>query len=246
MAAGEDQREQVVADLVVDGARVGASIATPISRASCSCLRSQRAGAAHAGRSRGAWRWPSARRPGCPGRPTRGHFSSAATSASCARSSATPTSRTIRASAAIRRGGLDPPDRLDRALRRRLGRHAEVCVRRLRGELRPPPGRPRGSPTARRSGGPRRKSPSQRHALGPLDGLLAVLGLDDPVAADQLLGLAERAVGDAARPRRRARASRRAGRRARAARPPSSSSSLYAVHRLDVLERRALRRTPRR
>ena len=37
-------------------------------RAPAACARASRRGAAR--RSRGAWRWPSARRPGCPGRPT--------------------------------------------------------------------------------------------------------------------------------------------------------------------------------
>ena len=61
-------------------------------RAGRVCARPSGGGAAC--RRRGAWRCPSARRPGCPGCPTRGHCSSAATSASWARSSARPTSRT--------------------------------------------------------------------------------------------------------------------------------------------------------
>ena len=54
--------------------------------------------------------------PGLSGTPDRGHCSSAATSASCASSSASPTSRTIRARPAISLRRLDPPDRVDRAL----------------------------------------------------------------------------------------------------------------------------------
>ena len=86
---------------------------------SSSCLRSTHACRGAARRSRGASRSPSARRPGCPARPSRGHCSSAATSASCASSSASPTSRTMRASPAMSRARLDPPDRVDRARGRR-------------------------------------------------------------------------------------------------------------------------------
>ena len=55
--------------------------------------------------------------PGLSGTPDSGHRSSAATSASWARSSARPTSRTIRARPAMSLARLDPPDRVDRAMR---------------------------------------------------------------------------------------------------------------------------------
>ena len=72
------------------------------SRPSSSCFRSRRfPGGAR--RSRGSSPSPSTRRPGCRGRRLR-PLSSAEISASCASSSARPTSRTMRASPAIRRG----------------------------------------------------------------------------------------------------------------------------------------------
>ena len=54
--------------------------------------------------------------PGLRGTPARGHCSSAATSASCASSSATPTSRTMPRQAGDQLRRLDPPDGFDRAM----------------------------------------------------------------------------------------------------------------------------------
>ena len=55
--------------------------------------------------------------PGLSGTPVAGQRSSAATSASCARSSARPTSRTIRATPRDQPGGLDAPDGVDGRVR---------------------------------------------------------------------------------------------------------------------------------
>ena len=74
VAGGEDQAQQVVADVVVERG-------VEIRRRRLACcdlelaaellvLALERACCGAGGRSRGAWRWPSARRPGCPGRPT--------------------------------------------------------------------------------------------------------------------------------------------------------------------------------
>ena len=73
MARDEDQPQQVVADVVVERA----SRSAPLSRCDLELageflvLALERACRGGAGRWRGAWRSPSARRPGCPGRPTR-------------------------------------------------------------------------------------------------------------------------------------------------------------------------------
>ena len=168
--------------------------------ASSSCLRSLHLAAPElVDRAvlRGA---PSARRPGLSGTPVAGHCSSAATSASCARSSASPTSRTIRASPPISSRRLDPPDRLDGATdgvahdgparlrvafglrpeRSLLGRHSGGGRRR--------------SPRPRTPGGSRSRPPRTGCALDPLDRLVERLHLPQPEARDQLLRLGERAV----------------------------------------------------
>ena len=103
MTGGEDQPQQIVADVVVERrveVRARRFLLAPRarSRAPRACVRA--ACGAGSDRWRDAWRWPSARRRVArDARP--GHCSSAATSASCARSSARPTSRTMRASPAI-------------------------------------------------------------------------------------------------------------------------------------------------
>ena len=121
VAGGEHQAQQVVADVVVErGLEVGrhaSCCSASSSRPELLVLALEQLAAGAARRSRGAWRSPSATRPGCPGTPDSGHCSSAATSASCASSSARPTSRTMRASPAIRLRRLDAPDRVDRAVR---------------------------------------------------------------------------------------------------------------------------------
>ena len=91
------------ASSAVGSAEAPSARSVSIACAICSCFfaGSRRGGT---GRSRGAWRSPSARRPGSPGRPTAATAPARSTSASCARSSARPTSRTIRVSPAISRG----------------------------------------------------------------------------------------------------------------------------------------------
>ena len=105
VARGEDEPQQVVADVVVDRGlevvRRQSSCRASSSWPSSLVLALEQLARGAADRSRGASRWPSATRPGCPGTPVSGHCSSAATSASCASSSARPTSRTMRASPAI-------------------------------------------------------------------------------------------------------------------------------------------------
>ena len=106
MTGDEDQPQQIVADLVVDRGvdverrRLPAS-SRARGRSPRACARAS--GAGGAGRSRDASRSPSATRPGLSGTPVSGHCSSAATSASCARSSARPTSRRMRARPAMSR-----------------------------------------------------------------------------------------------------------------------------------------------
>ena len=74
MAGGEDETQQVVADVGSSSVGVeGPASRFPVrlrarGRAPRACVRAACRGAA--GRWRGAWRSPSARRPGCPGRPT--------------------------------------------------------------------------------------------------------------------------------------------------------------------------------
>ena len=136
MAGGEDQAQQVVADVVVErGVEVGrrAFAARPRARgrAPRACARAACCGAA--GRWRDAWRSSSARRRDCPGCPTCGHCSSAATSASCASSSARPTSRTMRARPAISLRRLDAEDRVDGVMgvgRRHGDRSHHLAIRR--------------------------------------------------------------------------------------------------------------------
>ncbi len=132
------------------------------------------------GRWRGAWRWPSARRPGCRARPTRGQRSSAATSASCASSSARPTSRTMRARPAMSRADsmrqtasiarwvsaaataadhttpvARPQARARRRDARPLGRYRRAPRAASPRTPPPPPARRRGSRSSPAPGGPR-------------------------------------------------------------------------------------------
>ena len=73
MAGDEDQPQQVVADLVVERVRVESGAASGLalasSRPSSRVLARRASGAGAAGRSPGAWPWPSARRPACRARP---------------------------------------------------------------------------------------------------------------------------------------------------------------------------------
>ena len=139
VAGGEDQAQQVVVDVARRAAASrSASAASPAGvqvAAELGELALERARCGGSGRSPGACRRPSARRPGC-GHARLGHCSSAATSASWASSSASPTSRTSRARPAISRGRLDPPDRLDGpvrlCLRLRHGARSEQAPRRQR------------------------------------------------------------------------------------------------------------------
>ena len=119
MARGEHQPQQVVADVVVERGveiRRGCVLLAlrARGRAPRACARAACCGGSD--RSRDAWRRPSARRRDCRGTPDSGHCSSAATSASCARSSASPTSRTMRVEAGDEPRRLDSPDRVDRAM----------------------------------------------------------------------------------------------------------------------------------
>src|SRR5690348_1601078 len=139
--------------------------------------------------------------PGLSGTPDSGHCSSAATSASCARSSATPTSRTSRVRPAIRRAdsmrqtawiaacasaliaawlALDVrADALLALAHLRRQDLAEVLVLEDLPDL-----------------DDRIALHRVRAALDPLDGLLQRADLPQPEAGDQLLGLRERAVHD--------------------------------------------------
>src|SRR4051812_35173468 len=145
--------------------------------------------------------------PGLSGTPDSGHCSSAATSASWARSSASPTSRTIRVRPAIRRvdsirqtasiawwvAACDTrPLRL--AVGGRLVSQAVLQLAQLGRHLVAEIVGLEDLPDLDLAATLRRV----RAALGPLDGLVERLALPQPVAGDQLLGLGERPVDDAA------------------------------------------------
>ncbi len=129
------------------------------------------------------------RAPRLSGTPDRGHCSSAATSASCARSSATADVAHHPGEPGDQPRRLDPPDGVDRyRARRRRGPPRPGCRRLLRRRDRPVAG---GRLELR--GEVRhledlaqldRRAFVTRNARGPLHGLLLGLGLDDPVAAD--------------------------------------------------------------
>src|SRR3712207_3551072 len=142
--------------------------------------------------------------PGLSGTPDCGHCSSAATSASCARSSATPTSRVSRVSPAMSRGDsirqtawtaprASAPIRW-LLVRLDLRAEAVLLLAQLGGEL-----------LAEVLGLEDRAQLEEglalhrvRAALGPLDGLLHRPDLPQPEPGDELLGLGERAVDGAA------------------------------------------------
>ena len=120
---------------------VSASCASS-SRPSSSCLRS----CSLSRRSRSSARCLAvviSQAPGLSGTPSRGQCSSAATSASCARSSARPTSRTMRATPAMIRGRFDAPDGVDRLVGASAGRHSGMGAGAAAGSFSPPPSRDR-------------------------------------------------------------------------------------------------------
>src|SRR4029453_9461668 len=140
---------------------------------------------------------PMSQAPGLSGAPDSGHWSSAAMSASWARSSATPTSRTIRASPAMSRGDSirqtasmarwASEDGTVLPVVGRLGAQALLLLAQLRGEL-----------VAEIVGREHRADLElgllHGRSLDPLDRLVQRLGLDQPETREQLLGLRERAV----------------------------------------------------
>src|SRR5918995_1720617 len=195
-----------------------------ISRASSSCLRSS----VVLRRSRSIARCFAvaiSQAPGLSGTPDSGHRSSAATSASCARSSATPTSPTIRARLAI---SLADSIRQTASIARWVSgavtapNHATFTPRckpalsaaegpalnglPLRAHLRPPALLP--FPGPGRGLGLEGRLPVHQanlaltlahhleEALGQLDRVFLRLRLDDGIAGDQLLGLGEGSIHD--------------------------------------------------
>ena len=118
VAGGEDQPQQIVADVVVErGVEIGAAISLLglqlaaellVLALDAACARRQLVDA------RGASRSPSARRPGCPARPLAASCSSAATSASCASSSASADVAHHARQAGDEPRRLDAEDRVDR------------------------------------------------------------------------------------------------------------------------------------
>src|SRR5690349_17660861 len=125
--------------------------------------------------------------PGLSGTPASGHFSSAATSASWARSSARPTSPTIRARPATRRAdSIRQTASIARVASVKLA--AEVLADGVLHVLR----------EVLHLEDPPHLDPAVlgRAAACPLQRLLLRAGLDQPVAADDLLGLGEGSVGD--------------------------------------------------
>src|SRR4051794_11491274 len=118
--------------------------------------------------------------PGLFGTPDCGHCSSAATSASCARSSARPTSRTIRVRPAMSRA--DSIRQTAWTLVRGSGLTGRLREVRL--------GHDPADLDLRRAGH------RVRAALDPLDRLVHRADLPEPEAGDELLGLGERPVDD--------------------------------------------------
>src|SRR5581483_5137466 len=122
--------------------------------------------------------------PGLFGMPSSGHCSRAATKASCARSSASPTSRTNRASPAMRRGAsmrqtASMAGRMsgwltERDRSREVGRLVHLVEIHLA------------------------TADEVEELSGAFDGLFLRGDLEDRIARDQLFGLGEGAVGDAA------------------------------------------------
>src|SRR5688572_29899578 len=186
-----------------------------ISRPSSSCFASTR----RPRRRRSmAWRFATvmSQAPGWAGTPLFGHCSSALTSASWARSSATPTSRTYRASPAMSRADSM---RYTASIARWVS-EADIAADHTRGasaaqarsgRAGPPPGRGVAHGVEARGGrldvggevghllhlaDLDRLVLRGRAARGPGDRLLLRLHVDHPVAAEHLLGLGERAVDD--------------------------------------------------
>ena len=121
MAGDEDQPQQVVADVVVEGASSKSGVDGVLRRlhvvADLFVLAIEHLAAAEVidGPVLGGGHQPGARVARDARR--RATAASAATSASCARSSARPMSRTTRVDAGDELRRLDPPDRVDRAMR---------------------------------------------------------------------------------------------------------------------------------
>ncbi len=138
--------------------------------------------------------------PGLRGTPSVGHCSSAATSASCARSSARPTSRVIRASAAISFG--DSIFQTASIVLEMSGESNHLqAYRYFLPNLSSKPAAAACTSAGKSSISwmPRTSMISplrHRRALGPLDGFFLRLDLDHPVAADAFLGFGEWTVGD--------------------------------------------------
>src|SRR3712207_1567510 len=172
------------------------------SRPSCSCFASRVA----LRRNRSIARCLAvamSQAPGLSGTPDSGHCSSAATSASCARSSASPTSRTSRVRPAISRADsirqtawiaacasalmdLPLPGRVD------LSAQALLGLAQLRRQVLAEVLGLEDLPDLDLRLAPHRV----RAALDPLDRLLHGADLPQPEAGDQLLGLGEGAVDD--------------------------------------------------
>ena len=134
MASDEHEPQQVVADVLVDGRlEIGSAHRAEARRrfldlAVLAVHASAAAGAASIARF---FAVAMSHAPGLSGMPVSGQRSSAVTRASCARSSARPTSRTMRDEAADQPGGLDPPDRLDGLARGRFRFAHRRCLRLL-------------------------------------------------------------------------------------------------------------------
>ncbi len=165
--------------------------------------------------------------PGLSGTPDAGHCSSAATRASWARSSASPTSRTTRARPAI---SLADSIRQTASIARSVAALTTPDGGLLAGPLlgRRDVGREGSAEVIHVQDLAQLDLAAQRRALGPLHGLVHRGDLPDRVAGDQLLGLGERtvehpgrAVGVEADPLGLARAA--AARRRPAARRPGAA-----------------------
>ena len=165
------------------GARLASRAPSSSSRASSSCLRSSRVRR----RSRSMARCLAAcisHAPGLRGTPDAGHCSRAATSASCARSSAAPTSRTRRISPAISFG-----DSRRHTASMAVWESAVTPSVRIRPRARSPrPRRPAGLNVTALVG------IRVRAAAHPLDHFGLRPALQDPEAGNQLLGFGERTV----------------------------------------------------
>ena len=205
--ATRTSREQVVPDVLVDRASRGraASAAALTESAELLVLALEHLAAGGAGRWRGSSPSPSATRPGCRGCPSPGQRSSAVTSASCARSSARPTSRTMRT--------RPPMSRAD-SIRQTASMAVRVATR---------SGRPARPADFRASPGLEVRASSSSWALISGSAGAEVLGLEDRADLDLRL-LARHRVGAAARPTRPPRPSTSPAR----SRSPAMSSLVSA------------------